>query len=169
MKKIGRLVLFLLAVATVFVSCLNSKISEEHTWESEQVNLKNYIGNLIAKGNDVDTTDLGVYYVTIDEGEGNFPKNGDTVTVSYAAYFLDGYLFDASAWHNPTDSTYTFVLGNPPNIAGWDDGMKVMNKNAKVQLIIPSDLAYGSKGNGTIPPYQTLAFVVIMEDLKPLK
>jgi FKBP-type peptidyl-prolyl cis-trans isomerase len=169
MKRIGTIILMSIVFASVFNSCLDSNIAEEATWETEQMSLKNYINNLIAKGNDVDTTALGVYYVTIDEGEGVFPKSGDTLIVSYAAYFLDGYLFDQSAWRNPTDSTYTFVLGNPQNIAGWDDGMKVMNKNAKVQLIIPSDLAFGSNGNGTIPPFQTLAFVIVMEDIKPLK
>jgi FKBP-type peptidyl-prolyl cis-trans isomerase len=47
--------------------------------------------------------------------------------------------------------------------------MKVINKNATVQLIIPSDLAYGSAGGGVVPPFQTLVFVVIMKDIKPSK
>lgn len=169
MKKIITAILFFVVPAILFTSCLDSNIKEQSTRETELLNLNNYINNLIAKGNDVDTTGLGVYYITIDEGDGDYPKNGDTLIVSYAAYFLDGYLFDSSAWRNPTDSTYTFILGNPPNITGWDDGIKVINKNAKVQLVIPSDLAFGADGNGTIPPYQTLAFVLIMEDIKPLK
>ena len=112
----------------ILSSCLKLEDTEKPSSESEQVNLNKYLGNLISKGNNVDTTNLGVYYITVEKGTGAFPKNGDTLTVGYAGYFLDGYLFDASAWHNQTDSTFTFVLGNPPLIKGWDDGMKVINK-----------------------------------------
>ncbi len=148
-------------------SCLKINDTEEPSRGEEQINLKNYIEKLIGDGNDVDTTEMGVYYITFDEGTGPFPKTGDTLTVGYAGYFSNGYLFDTSAWHNSTDSTFTFVLGNPPMIKGWDDGMKVINKNARVQLIMSSDFAYGSSGAGVIPPFQTLVFVVIMKDIKP--
>jgi FKBP-type peptidyl-prolyl cis-trans isomerase FkpA len=167
MKRIGIRFLQGLFLLGIFASCLDSKDVQEPTREQEQLDLKKYIDNLITKGHDIDTTDLGVYYVTMDKGTGAFPKNGDTLTVGYAGYFPDGYLFDASVWHNQEDSTYTFVLGNPPLIKGWDDGMKVINKNARVQLIIPSDLAYGSSGGGIIPQFQTLVFVIIMKDIKP--
>jgi FKBP-type peptidyl-prolyl cis-trans isomerase len=148
-------------------SCLKIDDTSEPSRGEEQINLKKYLDNIISKGNDLDTTDLGVYYVTMDSGTGDYPKTGDTLTIGYAGYFINGSLFDASYWHNQTDSTYTFVLGNPPMIQGWDDGMKVINKNARVQLIIPSDFAYGSVGSGFIQPYQTLIFVIIMKDIKP--
>jgi FKBP-type peptidyl-prolyl cis-trans isomerase FkpA len=167
MKRIGIYFLLGILITGFLTSCLEGKDYNVPTWDEEQVNLKKYLNNLVAKGNDIDTTGLGVYYVTIDEGTGVYPKTGDTLTVGYAGYFIDGYIFDASAWHNKEDSTFTFVLGNPPFIKGWDDGMKVINKNARVQLIIPSDLAYGSSGQGVIPPFQTLVFVVIMKDIKP--
>ena len=167
MKRFGIRFLQGILLVVIFTSCLERSDSEEATREEEQLTLKKYIDNIISKGNDVDTTDLGIYYVTMDEGTGAFPKTGDTLTVGYAGYFPNGYLFDASMWHNQEDSTYTFVLGNPPMIEGWDDGMKVINKNARVQLIIPSDFAYGSSGGGVIPPYQTLVFVIIMKDIKP--
>jgi len=167
MKTTGIYFLLGILLTGIFTSCLEIKDIKEPTREEEQLNLKRYIDNLIAKGNDVDTTDLGVYYITIDKGTGNYPKTGDTLTLGYAGYFIDGYLFDASAWHNQTDSTITFVLGNPPLIKGWDDGMKVINKNARVQMVIPSDYAYGSAGGGIIPPFQTLVFVIVMKDIKP--
>ncbi len=169
MKKNGIYFLIGIVLAGIFTSCLNLSDNEEPTWQEEQSNLKKYLENIIANKNDVDTTALGVYYVTLKEGTGTFPKTGDTLTVGYGGYFTDGYMFDASSWHNEKDSTFTFVLGNPPLLKGWDDGMKVINKNAKVQLIIPSDLAYGSSGGGVIPPYKTLVFVVIMKDIKPSK
>ncbi len=169
MKKFAAIFTLGILLVGLGTSCLKIDETIESTREEEQLNLKNYIDNLLSKGNDVDTTDLGVYYITLDEGTGDYPETGDTLTVGYAAYFSDGYLFDSSIWHNSTDSTYTFVLGNPPLIQGWDDGMKVINKNGKAQLIIASDFAYGSSGSGVIKPFQTLVFVVSMKDIKPLK
>ena len=153
----------------IFSSCLKLDDTDIPTRESEMVELNKYINSLLTAGKDVDTTNTGIYYITMEEGTGAFPKNGDTLTVGYAGYLLSGFLFDASAWHNQTDSTFTFVLGDPPMIKGWDNGMKVIKKNAKVQLIIPSDFAYGSMGAGIIPPYNTLVFVIKMKDIKPLK
>lgn len=169
MKKFAALFLLGMIFIAFGTSCLKIDETQTPTREEEQIKLKSYIDNLIAKGNDVDTTDLGVYYVTTTEGTGDYPKTGDTLTVGYAGYFTDGYLFDTSIWHNIKDSTYTFVLGTPPLIKGWDDGMKEINKNGKAQLIMSSDFAYGSSGSGVIPPYQTLVFVVLMKDIKPLK
>jgi FKBP-type peptidyl-prolyl cis-trans isomerase len=54
-------------------------------------------------------------------------------------------------------------------IKGWDDGVKLLNKDAKTQFIIRSSLAYGSDGVGIIKPYQPLVFVVKMKSIKPKK
>ncbi len=169
MKTTGFNFLLVIFFTGIFSSCLKLDDTEEQSRESEQYDLKKYLGNLISAGNNVDTTSLGVYYLTMENGTGAYPKNGDTLTVGYAGYFINNYLFDASAWHNQVDSTFNFVLGDPPLIRGWDDGMKVINKNAKVQLVLPSDLAYGSMGAGVIPPYQTLVFVIKMKEIKPSK
>ncbi len=149
------------------VSCLNLNDVPEPTAAEEQSKLREYLGNLEKQGNNIDTTAAGVYNIKMADGTGEKAKDGDTLTVGYVGYYLSGYVFDASYWHNQVDSTFTFVLGNPPLLEGWDDGMKLMNKNSKYQLVIPSSLAYGSEGSGMIPPYQTLVFVVIMKDLKP--
>jgi FKBP-type peptidyl-prolyl cis-trans isomerase len=161
---------FILAAFTlmaVSTSCLKIDQEKVPTKQEEQILLDQYLNQLESTGSDVDSTDLGVYYVTLDEGTGDFPVEGDTLKVGYAGYFMDGLMFDTSMWHDSPDSTFTFVLGDQPMIPGWDDGMKVINKDARVQLIIPSDLAYGSTGAGIIPPYQTLIFIVIMKDIKP--
>jgi FKBP-type peptidyl-prolyl cis-trans isomerase len=75
-------------------------------------------------------------------------------------------LFDSSKL-TQADSTWEFELGNPAMIPGWDDGMKVINKGAQVQLIIQSKLAYGIYGSGEIPPNNTLLFVVDMVNIEP--
>lgn len=134
----------------------------------ELAELNAYLNTLTEKGQAVDTTDFGIYFITLEEGEGEFPKAGDTLEVSYDRYYVDGTLFDASD-KQEENVTLEFILGNPPIIPGWDKGMEVIKKNAKVQLIIPSQFAYGSTGSGDIPPYKTLVFVVKMLDLRPSK
>lgn len=169
MRKIGLNFLPVLLLLAFFSSCLkNDDVVEKPTYEGEQIQLKALLDTLIAQGNDVDTTSIGDYYITVEEGEGEFAKTGDTLTVGYAGYFVDGTIFDASEWHNSTDGSYEFILGNPAMIKGWDDGMTVLNKNAKIQLIVPSENAYGMSGSGVIPGYTTLIFVIKMMDIKPI-
>ncbi len=134
----------------------------------EQVELAAYLKTLTESGEDIDTTDFGIYYITLEEGEGEFAQAGDSLEVGYVGYFVDGTSFDASD-KEEENGTLEFVLGNPPIIPGWDKGMEVINKNAKVKLIIPSQFAYGSTGLDAIPPYKTLVFVIKMIDLRPLK
>ena len=140
---------------------------DQQPTEAEEMQLLNtYLDSLVAQGHDVDTTDLGIYYVEMEEGEGELAQPGDTLVVGYAGYFVDGVLFDSSSY-NSEDGKMEFVLENPPFIPGWDSGMKVMNKDAKYQFIVPSEHAYGSQGQGIIPPYSTLIFVVKMFEIKP--
>jgi len=167
MKKTIFIILLIAIVTALFTSCLEDFKTTVPTYEEEQAILKAYIDTLVTNGRDVDTTGLGIYYVVLEEGEGVLAQPGDTLTVGYSGYFVDGKLFDTSQSNNSNDGTYEFILGNPPMISGWDDAMKVMNKNAKIQFIIPSVLAYGSSGSGIIPPYTTLIFVVKLVDLKP--
>ncbi|MGE0021133.1 MAG: FKBP-type peptidyl-prolyl cis-trans isomerase [Draconibacterium sp.] len=167
MKKAGIHFIVTTILSILFASCLKMNDIKENTEAEELINLNKYLTKLQANGNDIDTTTSGVYYITINEGTGDFARNGDTLSVGYAGYFIDGTMFGSSFQGSSKDSTFTFILDNPPSIQGWDDGMKVMKKNAKTQLIIPSSLAYGSEGAGIIPAYQTLVFVVVMKNIKP--
>jgi FKBP-type peptidyl-prolyl cis-trans isomerase len=104
----------------------------------------------------------------MDEGEGELAKTGDTLTVGYAGYYIDGVLFDSSELSS-ADGKMTFILEHEEYrmVPGFEDAVKVLNKNARAQFIIPSELAYGSTGYGRIPPYQTLVFVIKMYEIKP--
>ncbi len=167
MKKVLFAIAAVLFLITFLSSCLTSNYdSPDPTYEQEQAILKSYIDTLIANDRDVDTTDLGVYYVVLEEGVGETAKTGDTLTVGYSGYFVDGTLFDSSKNIN-NEGTYEFILGVPNFISGWNDALRIMNKGSKMQFVIPSDLAYGSRGQGTIPPYTTLVFVIKMVDIKP--
>ncbi|MCL2770171.1 MAG: FKBP-type peptidyl-prolyl cis-trans isomerase, partial [Solirubrobacterales bacterium] len=95
----------------------------------------------------------------IVRGTGPVAKAGDKVTVNYVGVlYADGKEFDAS-WrrHEP----FSFTLGQGQVIPGWDKGVAGMRVGGRRELIIPSNLAYGSRGSPpTIPPNAPLVFVV---------
>ena len=162
---------FSLAIVALItaVSCIHSiDPTIDRTEAMELSELSVYIDTLHHRGLDVDTTDLGVYYVVSRESDGVYPADGDTCILKYEGFLLStGNVFDASANHNATDSTLTYIIGDNNVIAGWADGVKVANEGSLVFLIIPSKLAYGSTGNNyNIGPFETLIFMVDMVDIK---
>jgi FKBP-type peptidyl-prolyl cis-trans isomerase FkpA len=94
----------------------------------------------------------------ITSGTGASPKRGDTVSVHYTGWLMDGSKFDSSVdRHEP----FSFVLGTGQVIQGWDQGVAKMRVGDKARLTIPPELAYGDGGYpGAIPPKATLIFEV---------
>lgn len=167
-KKVFSVSLLLVSLMMIlFSSCLDTGSKfDELTPEREQAFLKNYVEGMQAKGIKVDTTALGVFYVTLEEGTGPYPENGDTVSVKYVGYLMDGNMFDSSFRSNG-DTLYTYTLGDLQTISGWEEMMHKMNKGCKMEFAIPSWLAYGNQGYGlVIPPYSTLRYVALMEDVR---
>ncbi|KAH0574766.1 Peptidylprolyl isomerase [Spironucleus salmonicida] len=96
---------------------------------------------------------------TIHEGDNtHFPKKGDKITVHYTGTLLDGTQFDSSVDRN---QPFDFTVGVGQVIKGWDEGLLKMSIGQKTKLIIPSNMAYGSRGAGSIiPPNADLVFYV---------
>lgn len=108
------------------------------------------------KAQDTVTTPSGLKYIILEQGTGEKAQNNKAVEVHYTGYLLDGKVFDSSRDRN---EPIEFVLGNKQVIAGWDEGIALMSIGDKYRLIIPPELAYGSKGAGNvIPPDATLIF-----------
>lgn len=105
----------------------------------------------------------GLQYKVITEGAGDIPKPEDTVTVNYRGTFIDGNEFDSSAKAGRPYTTR--VTGGV--IRGWTEALTRMKVGSKWQLFIPSDLAYGEMGRGTIPPSTTLLFDVELVSIQP--
>jgi FKBP-type peptidyl-prolyl cis-trans isomerase len=111
-----------------------------------------------AKGLKITTTASGLSYVMEREGEGDRIKIGQRATVHYAGFLLDGTKFDASYDRN---EPFTLQVGVGQVIAGWDEGLQLLNKGAKARFFLPSTSAYGSRGaGGVIPPNAVLIFDV---------
>ncbi|WP_295833304.1 peptidylprolyl isomerase [uncultured Winogradskyella sp.] len=109
-------------------------------------------------------TASGLRYQVIQKGEGKKAEKGNTVSVHYKGQLADGTVFDSSYKRNaPLD----FQVGVGQVIAGWDEGICLLNVGDKARLVIPSDLGYGSAGaGGVIPPDATLVFDVELMDIK---
>lgn len=109
-------------------------------------------------------TASGLYYVVEKEGTGAKAEAGKTVSVHYTGTLANGKKFDSSYDRNQPIS---FVLGQRQVIAGWDEGIALMNVGSKVKLIIPSSLGYGPNGaGGVIPPNATLIFDTELVEVK---
>lgn len=110
-------------------------------------------------------TTTGLRYVVLREGRGELPKPGDTVRVLYTGTFFDGRVFDQSL--DPA-KPFSFRLDRHEVISGWDEGVGAMRVGEKRILIVPYDLAYGSRGQPPRIPRQTsLIFEVELLAVEP--
>jgi FKBP-type peptidyl-prolyl cis-trans isomerase len=111
-----------------------------------------------------DETASGLRYQILQKGTGKKATKGAGVSVHYKGQLLDGTVFDSSYKRKqPID----FNVGIGQVIAGWDEGIQLLQVGDKARFVIPSNLAYGAAGaGGVIPPNATLIFDVELMDVK---
>ncbi|MCR5644379.1 MAG: FKBP-type peptidyl-prolyl cis-trans isomerase [Prevotella sp.] len=109
-----------------------------------------------AKKDGVITLPSGLQYQVLREGNGKKPSAKDTVMCHYEGFLIDGTVFDSSIQRG---EPATFPLQQV--IAGWTEGLQLMQEGAKYRFFIPYRLAYGEGGAGaSIPPFAALIFDV---------
>ena len=107
----------------------------------------------------VTTLPSGLQYRVLAEGSGDHPVEGGTVAVTYKAKLIDGKELASSS-------------GKPINvdlhrvIPGWREAIPLMKEGAKWELVVPPQLAYGSRGSSGIGPESTLVFEVELHHAK---
>jgi len=135
-----------------------AKVERETTAKQQQDDL---MGKL-SEG--FEETKSGLRYKIIKKGDGVQPEKGQTVAVHYKGMLSDGSVFDDSYKRK---APIEFPIGKGNVIAGWDEGIMLLNKGDKARFVIPSNLAYGEQGAGAdIPPNATLIFDVELMEIK---
>jgi len=114
-----------------------------------------------AKRPGIVTLPSGLQYKILKKGAGRKPTKTDTVVCHYRGSFINGKEFDSSYKHNkPAQFRVTGV------IKGWTEALQLMAVGAKWQLSIPSELAYGKSGRGSIGPNEALLFDIELVGIK---
>jgi len=111
------------------------------------------------EGKKVESTPSGLKYVMVVENpDGEQAYANMTAEVEYTLYLEDGTMVDSSI---PRGTPLKFTLGAGQVIAGWDEGIRLMQVGEKMRLVVPAKLGYGDRGaGGVIPPGATLIFDV---------
>ncbi|MEI7154698.1 FKBP-type peptidyl-prolyl cis-trans isomerase [Pectobacterium carotovorum] len=104
----------------------------------------------------VNSTESGLQFRMLTQGEGSIPARQDRVRVHYTGRLIDGSVFDSSVQRGqPAEFPVSGV------IPGWVEALTLMPVGSKWELYIPHNLAYGERGAGaSIPPFSALIFEV---------
>jgi peptidylprolyl isomerase len=152
---------------TAFQSLLAKAQSAQKLKQAKQAEeAKEKVAGLIAKleeehSGKIKTTASGLMYIVKQTGKGKSPAQGTTIKAHYTGTLTDGTKFDSS---RDRGRPFEFHVGKGQVIPGWDEAFLNMKKGEQRVLIIPPNLAYGTRGVGPIPPNATLVFDVELVD-----
>lgn len=136
------------------------------TITSQQAIIASY---LTAQNLTATKTASGLNYVITSQGSGAIPTAGKSLSVNYSGYLLnsDGTL--GTKFDSNTDAQFghvtplVFTLGAGSVIKGWDEAFALLPVGTTAKLIIPSAIAYGTAGQGSsIPGNSILVFDVTL-------
>lgn len=98
----------------------------------------------------------GLFYIELLEGTGEeTPAETERVSLFYHGTLTDGRVFDS----NIGGSVFSFNIGANQTIAGFEEAVKLMKKEGRSRIIVPSSLGYGVEGSGSrIVGYTPLVF-----------
>ncbi len=103
----------------------------------------------------VETTESGLQYIMLREGDGEFPMPGQEVRLHYRGTLPDGTEFDSSYDGEPV------TFGVDGVIPGFGEAIQLMQVGGHLRAFIPSGLAYGASGMlPDIGPNQVLIYEI---------
>jgi len=122
-------------------------------------------------------TASGLYIIVNKKGNGPKVAAGKEVSIDYTGRLLDGTIFDSSREADAKASgkyqegrpyePMTYVVGQQPLIAGWDEGVMGQCEGTELTIVMPSKLGYGARGAGQdILPYSPLRFDITIVSVK---
>lgn len=109
----------------------------------------------------VKTTDSGLQYIVLKEGNGDLVKPTDKVKLHYHGTTIDGKVFDSSVDRNQPYESQANIF-----VPGFNEALALMKKGSKYRVFIPQELAYGAQQRGAdIKPFSTLIFEIEILDI----
>ncbi len=133
----------------------------EYTMALNKENEAKFLADNLKK-NGVQSTDSGLQYTILEAGNDVKPGPKDTVFVNYKGTLPDGTVFDQTP-----EGAKPVRMQLDRVIKGWTEGLQLIGEGGKIQLVIPSDLAYGENGTRGIEPNTPLTFEVTLAEVKP--
>ena len=110
-------------------------------------------------------TTTGLRYIIQQEGKGEMPKAGSKVAVLYVGRLLDGKVFNQL---DDRANPFVFRIRRGEVIEGWDQILQLMKVGEKRLVVIPAEMAYGTRGRPPdIPRASTLVFEIELLEIKP--
>ena len=156
-------ILLSLAALTLLAACEKKPADAAPAYDlSAAANTKFMAANAAKPG--VHKTADGLQYRVIKAGTGKTPQSpDDMVSVTYKGWMINGKVFDQTK-----GAPASFPAGGL--IPGWVEALSMMKEGDEWELVIPSDLGYGSEGAGAdIPPNQTLVFDMTLVSVTPAR
>lgn len=148
----------LFTLLTILVVFLSFGCEDETQFDIDRGIIRDH---LEANNIEATATQAGLYYRIIEEGGNVRPNPASRVEVRYRGTFLDGVVFDETEGL----ATIEFFLGQV--IEGWQRGLQLIGRGGKIELWIPSYLAYGTRGRApSIPPNTVLYFEIELVDFE---
>ncbi len=124
-----------------------------------------FITDFLAKNSNAKKTESGLVYEIINPGTGKSPSVEDSITVHYHGTLINGEVFDSSmdrakqlTSEGKDAEQAKFKADLASMIPGWKEALPLLKEGGKMKLIVPSQLAYGDRPAGKIPPGSTLIF-----------
>ncbi|MCX6247453.1 MAG: FKBP-type peptidyl-prolyl cis-trans isomerase [Bacteroidetes bacterium] len=140
---------------------LISFITQESMIFKEETDIKKYVqdSNITVRPNG-----MGLYIIESHPGAGAKIDSGCQVTMNYKVTLLDGKVL-FSTYERPEPVTFEF--GKKIDTPGFEFAVTTLKKGSKAKFIVPSNLAFGRKGSGSlVAPYQTIVYDVEILDVK---
>jgi len=147
--------------ARIFIETFFKKVEEEAN--ADRIEAEKQFLDENKKKDSVIVTASGLQYKIVKQGKGEIPGENTKVKVNYIGKLTDGTVFDSSIERGIPFETNT----SGGIIPAWQEVLKLMPVGSKWIIYTPSELAYGSRGAGEIPPYSSLIFEIeLLEIIK---
>lgn len=106
---------------------------------------RNFVEKLQREDKTVTSTESGLFYKILRQGQGDKPVSGSTVEVNYTITTIDGHIVDSSR-----GGAVLVEIGGS-TIAGLQEGLPLMNQGAKYRFYVPSHLGFVRSAPGVEP------------------